>query len=162
MRKKKNKEFLQPDSIIPNEDDYDNLIKAKEEYDESARLKKLVLLFFIPLFFILSILYKSKFNPEIKLEKIEQFKAQQQQKINEKKILEANQMILDAESAFTKNEFNKAVFYYRQALSYQPENIKIYEKLILTLEESCKNENEIHCNAMEKTKEKLGKLKIKK
>jgi hypothetical protein len=162
MRKKRKNEFLQPDSIIPNEEDYDNLTKAEEEYDESARLKKLVLLFFIPLLFILGFLYKSKFNPEIKSEKLAQFKAQQQEEINEKRLSKSNQMITDAEIAFTKNEFTKAVFLYRQAMSYQPRNIKLHEKLVLTLEESCKDENEIHCNAMEKAKEKLEVLKVKK
>ena len=111
MRKKKKNEFLQSDSIIPNEDDYDNLIKAEEEYNESARLKKLVLLFFIPLSFILGFLYKSKFNPEVKTDKLEQFKAQQQEEINEKKIIESNKMISDAELAFTKNEFNLSLIH---------------------------------------------------
>ncbi|MFK8009889.1 MAG: hypothetical protein AB8H03_26275 [Saprospiraceae bacterium] len=162
MRKKRKSKFLESDSIIPNEEDYDNLIKAEEEYDESARLKKLVLLFAIPLVLILGFLFKSKFNPEIKLEKLEEFQATQQEKINEKKLAEAKQLVLDAEEAYKKNEFNKAVFLYRQAISYQSKNIKIQEKLLLTLEESCKNENEIHCNAIEKAKERLENLKSKK
>ncbi len=162
MRKKRKGEFLKSDSIIPNEEDYDNLIKAEEEYDESARLKKLVLLFFIPLIFILGFLFRSKFNPEIKHEKIEEYQATQQEKINEKKIAESNQLILDAEEAFKEKEFNKAVFLYRQAISYEPRNIDLQEKFLLTLEESCKNENEIHCNAIEKAKEKLENLKSEK
>ncbi|MFK7770930.1 MAG: hypothetical protein AB8F94_02280 [Saprospiraceae bacterium] len=161
MRKKRKNEFLKPNSIIPNEEDYDNLIKAEDEYDESARLKKLVLLFAIPLFFILGFLFKSKFTPEIKHEKLEEFQALKQEKINKKKLAEANQLIFDAEEAFKKNEFNKAVFLYRQAISYEPRNIEVYEKLLLTLEESCKSKNEIHCNAIEKAKEKIEKLRSK-
>ena len=161
MRKNRRNEFLKPNSITPNEDDYDSLIKAEEEYDESARLKKLVLLFAIPLVFILGFLFKSKFNPEIKQEKLEEYQALEQEKINEKKLIEANQLILDGESALKENEFNKAVFLFRQAISYEPNNIELNEKLISTLEESCKNENEIHCNAIEKAKEKLERLKSK-
>lgn len=162
MIKKRKNEFLQSDSIIPNEEDYDKLIEAEEEYDESARLKKLVLLFAIPLFFILGFLFRSKFNPEIKQEKIAEYQATQQEKINEKKIAETNQLISDAAKAFKKNEFNKAVFLYRQAISYEPRKIEFQEKLLLTLEESCKKENEIHCNAIEKAKERLENLKEKK
>jgi hypothetical protein len=159
MRKKKKNEFLKPDIIIDNEEELDNLIKAENEYDESARLKKLVMLFFIPLFFILGFLYKSKFNPEVKSDKLEQFKAKQQQGINKKKLLEFNQMVLQADNAFKKMDFNKAIFLYRQAISYQPNNITLHEKLVSTLEKSCKNENEIHCNSIEKAKEKLEVLK---
>jgi hypothetical protein len=159
MRKRRKTEFLQSDSIIPNEEDYDELIEAEEEYDESARLKKLVLLFAIPLIFILGFLFRSKFNPEIKPEKIAEYQATQQEKINEKKLAEANQLISDAAEAFKQNEFNKAVFLYRQAISYEQKNIELQEKLLLTLEESCKNENEIHCNAIEQAKEKLENLK---
>ncbi len=162
MRKKKKNEFLKPDIIIDNEEELDNLIKAENEYDESARLKKLVMLFIIPLIFILGFLYKSKFNPEVKSEKLEQFKAQQQEEVNEKKLLEFNQIVLEAEAAFAKKDFNRAVFLYRQAISYQPNNISLHEKIVSTLEESCKNENEFHCNALEKAKEKLEVLKANK
>lgn len=162
MRKKKKNEFLKSDSITPNWDDYDKLIEVEKEHDESARLKKLVLLFFIPLIFILGFLYKSKFTPEVKSEKLEQYKAQQQEKNNEKKLLEANQIVLDAEEAFIKNDFHKAVFLYRQVIGHQSNNISIHEKLLLTLEKSCENENEIHCNAVEKAKEKVEALKEKK
>lgn len=159
MRKKRKNEFLKSDSIIPNEEDYDNLMQAEEEYDESARLKKLVLLFTIPLIFILSFLFKSKFNPEIKQEKLIEYQASQQEKINQEKKAEAEKMISDAESALTKSEFEKAVFLFRQAISYEPRNIKLQERLLSVLEQSCKNENEMHCNAMKKVKEKLEKLK---
>ncbi len=162
MRKRKKNEFLKPDSIIPNEDDYDNLIKAEEEYDESARLKKLVMLFVIPLVFILGFLYKSKFQPEIKIDKLEEFKTQQQAEINQKNLVEFSQIILDAENASMEKDFNRAVFLFRQAISYQPQNIEIYEKLVATLEESCKEDNEIHCNAIENAKNKLENLKERK
>lgn len=161
MRKKKKNEFLKPDIIIDNEEELDNLINAENEYDESSRLKKLVMLFFIPLFFIIGFLYRSKFNPEVKSDKLEQFKAKQQEEIKEKKLLEFNQMVSEADESFTKKDFNKAVFLYRQAISYQPNNISLQEKLISTLEQSCKNENEIHCNAVEKAKEKLENISAK-
>lgn len=162
MRKKRKTEFLQSDSIIPNEEDYDKLIEAEEEYDESARLKKLVLLFAIPLIFILGFLFRSKFNPAHQQGIIEEYQIQKQEKINEKKLAESNQLVSDAAEAFKQNEFNKAVFLYRQAISYEQKNIELQEKLLLTLEESCKNENEIHCNAIEKAKERLKNLKEKK
>lgn len=161
MRKKRKNEFLQSDSIIPNEEDYDKLIQAEEEYDESVRLKKLVLIFAIPLVFILGFLYQSKFNPELKQKKLEEYQAAQQEKVNERKATETKQLIVDAEAALTKNEFEKSIFLFRQAISYSPKNIELQEKLLLTLEESCKNENEIHCNAIEKVKEKIEKLKDK-
>ena len=159
MRDKRKNEFLKSDSIIPNEDDYDKLIETEEKYNESARMKILVMIFIIPLFLILGFIFKSKFNPEYQQEKLEEYKAKQLVETNNKKLLESNQLISDAEEAFIIKDFNKAVFLYRQAISYHPKNISILEKLILTLEESCKNENEIHCNAIEKAKEKLEKFK---
>ncbi|MDG1432901.1 MAG: hypothetical protein P8M17_02725 [Saprospiraceae bacterium] len=159
MKKRIKNKFLPTDSIIPKKEDYDNMIHEEREYDESARLKKLVLLFAIPLFFILGFLFKSKFNPEIQYDKLEEHQATLQEKINEKKIAEINQMVSDAKIARKKDEFDKAVFLFRQAISYEPKNIDLHINLLLTLEESCKNENEIHCNSIVNVKEKLEKLK---
>lgn len=159
MRKKKKNEFLQPDIIIDNEEELDNLIKAENEYDESGRLKLIALLFIIPLIFILGFLYRSKFEPELNFDKLEEYKAEHEERSNQRRILESKKMISGAESAISKNDFNRAVFLYRQAMSYQPKNISIQEKLVSTLEESCKNENEIHCHAIEKAKKKLEALK---
>jgi len=162
MRKKRKNEFLQSDSIIPNEEDYDKLIEEEEKYDESARLKKLMLLFAIPMIFILGFLFRSKFNTEIKQEKIEEYQATQQEKINEKRLAELNQLVSDGAEALEKNEFEKAVFFYRQAIGYEPTNMDFQEKLLLTLEKSCENKNEIHCNSIEKLKERMENLKSEK
>jgi len=160
MRKRKKNEFLKNDSIIPNEEDYDDLIKKEEEYDESARMKKLVMLFAIPLILILGFLYKSKFNPEHQQQILEKYQAEKKVKSDEKKLSESNQLIKIANEAIEKKDFEKAVFLYRRAISYQPKNIELHKMLIATLEESCKSikENEMHCNAIEKARKKLGKL----
>jgi len=159
MRKRKKKEFLKNNSIIPNDGELDNLINAENEYDESARLKKLVLLFLIPMIFILGFLFKSKFNPEIQQEKLTEYEAQQQAKTNKKRTAEIQQLITDADAASEKKNFTKAAFLYNQAISYEPKNVAFHEKLLLTLEESCENDNEMHCNAIEKAKAKLERLK---
>lgn len=159
MRKKRKNEFLKSDSIIPNEGDLEDLINQEEEYDESARLKKLVMLFAIPLVLILGFLYRSKFNPSYQEEKIAQYHAQNQEKKNQKKLEEANLLLIESEKALEQKEFTKAVFLLRQAISYQPQKMEFHQKLLATLETSCQQENEIHCNAIDKVKEKISKLK---
>lgn len=165
MRKKKKNEFLKSDAIIPNEGDLEDLIHQEEIYDESARLKKLVMLFTIPLIFILGFLYRSKFNKEYQEEKVAQYHAQKQeqqeqkkQEQNQKKLEEANLLLVDADKALEQYEFTKAVFLIRQAISYQPQKIEFHKKLLSILEKSCEQENEIHCNAIEQSKEKIKKL----
>ena len=154
-RKNKKSSFRNREMIHSNEPNLDETSLMKDEYDESARLKMIAIIFSIPLFLFIGYIFTTKYNIPQDPEKIEAFKETQQAKKNEKNSIESQKITQGADGAFKSKDYIKAVFLYRQAISYQTKDINLYKKLLLALEASCENENTFHCDSIEKTKNKL-------
>ncbi len=56
-----------------------------------------------------------------------------------------SKLVEAGDAAFEGEDYFGATYNYKQALSYYPSDLPIYEKLLSATEKSCKEGNELHC-----------------
>ncbi len=132
------------------------------EYQESPVLKKIVTYAAYLLVAILLFLFISKRASinQINADKVPEQKRSKAKQIELGETYSAFKSLdIQGDKAAQEEDYFKAIFNYRQALSLDEGNIQTYEKLAAALGKSCEGGNEMHCNSIEKTKQRILQLK---
>ena len=81
--------------------------------------------------------------------------AAQKEKAMEADVAEIKQLKMQADSAYNESDYFAAVFFYKQILNIDENEIEIHQKLIEALKASCDNGHDLHCDAIEKAEKSL-------
>ena len=73
-------------------------------------------------------------------------------------VAEINELKIKADSAYHAADYFATVFFYKQVLTIDEADIEVHQKLIEALKASCENGYDIHCDAIEKARQRLNAL----
>ncbi len=65
----------------------------------------------------------------------------------------------EAEVAYKRKDYFEAVYKYRQATNYDPNNITVHQQLAKSLDRSCDSGNSIHCQQSDVVRFKIKQIK---
>ena len=89
-------------------------------------------------------------------DKANQAAQKEQETVNN--VLEIKLLKTQADSAYQASDYFATVFFYKQILSIDENDIEVHKKLIEALKASCENGHDLHCDAVEKAENRLELL----